>query len=254
MCARHHYVSQFHLRQFTDPNSVSQRDPWVWQGWIADGRVERCAPKNMGWKQDMFDGPGALADRNTTLESFLANEVESPAAAAMKEMCLRPVGSGGELPPALFRYVAWAAARSLPMQTLEAQWAANYKDLRHAPRAEEPPDSLLNATELHRDIQMTHPTFGAKVFSADSDFDRLADEGWFPDPTERQNFLQMVHIQSHYFQVRFFPRLKWFTLHAPKGEFFIIGDRAVGWAVDGGYVDAPPSCLRDPSAYVLGRV
>jgi hypothetical protein len=53
--------------------------------------------------------------------------------------------------------------------------------------------------------------------------------------------------------VRFFPRLRWSTLHAPDGEFFVMADRAVGWAADG-YVNAPPSCLRDPSAYVLAPI
>jgi hypothetical protein len=40
----------------------------------------------------------------------------------MRELSLRPAGIGGELPPPLTRYLAWAAARSLPMQTLENFW------------------------------------------------------------------------------------------------------------------------------------
>ncbi len=67
---------------------------------------------------------------------------------------------------------------------------------------------------------------------------------------DRANFLEGVHVQAYYFQERFFPRLKWSCLYAPKNEYFVIADRAVGWAADG-YINAPPSCLRDPSAYVL---
>ena len=37
------------------------------------------------------------------------------------------------------------------------------------------------------------------------------------------------------------------------GAFFVIADRAVGWAVDGCF-DTPPNCLRNPSAYVLAPV
>ncbi|MGH9671400.1 MAG: DUF4238 domain-containing protein [Terriglobales bacterium] len=118
MAPQHHYVSQFHLKQFTDPDSVAERDPWLWQGFIAHGRVKRRAPKNVGTERLMFDGPGGLADRNATLESFLAAAVEGPAAKAMREVCRSPSGAVGSLPPALTRYLAWAAARSLPMQTL----------------------------------------------------------------------------------------------------------------------------------------
>jgi hypothetical protein len=252
MSAKHHYDSQFHLRQFVDPNSISKRDPWLWQGWVPDGPVERCAPKNMAWKRQMFDGPGGLADREATLESFLANEVEGPAAAAMREVNSRPPGTNGELPPALTRYLAWAAARSLPMQTLENFWGMNGFG-RNGEVVEQPPEGLLHTTALQREVAMCHPKLGCRSFPAGSDLEQAASEGWFPDMSERTNFLEGVQIQSYYFQVRFFPRFKWFTLRAPEGEFFVIGDRAVGWAADG-YIDAPPSCLRDPSAFVLAPI
>ena len=200
----------------------------------------------------MFGGPGGLADRDATLESFLADEVEGPAAEATREVCRWPSGSGGELPPALTRYLAWAAARSLPMQTLEHSWAE--KGFGGAEQVvEPPPEGLLKASESQRDVQMLHPKLGCRVFPAGSDFERAVAAGWLPDMRDPMNFLESVHIQAYYFQVRFFPRFKWFTLHAPDGEFFVIADRAVGWAADG-YIDAPPSCLRHPSAYVLAPI
>ena len=66
----------------------------------------------------------------------------------------------------------------------------------------------------------------------------------------KANFLEGVHIQSYYFQSRWFPRLKWFTLRPPSGSYFIIGDRPVGWGVPD-CLDAPPCCLRDPSAFLI---
>lgn len=228
------------------------KDPWLWQGFVPNGPVKRRAPKNVGTANLMFDGPGGLADRDATLESFLANEVEGPAAEAMREVCRWRSDSAGEMPPALTRYLAWAAARSLPMQTLE-QFCAEKGFGRAGEVVEPPPEALLKASELQRDVQMLHPTLGCRVFPAGSDLERAAAEGWFPDMRERTNFLEIVHIQAYYFQVRFFPRFKWFALHAPEGEFFVIADRAVGWAADG-YIDAPPSCLRHPSAYVLAPI
>lgn len=252
MAARHHYVSQFHLRQFVDPHSSSSKNPWVWQGWVPDGPVERCSPKNMAWQRLMFDGPGCLADREATLESHLANEVEGPAAVAMSGVNRWSPGTGGELPPALTRYLAWAAARSLPMQALENSWAEKGVG-RKGEFVEPPPEGLFNGPELRRDVAMRHPTLGCRTFPAASDFDQAIAEGWFPDMSERVNFLEGVHIQACYFQARFFPRFKWSTLRAPAGQFFIIADRAVGWAADG-FIDAPPSCLRHPSAYGLAPI
>jgi hypothetical protein len=253
MGAQHHYVSKFHLRQFIDPDSLSQQDPWLWQGFVPDGPVKRRAPKNVGTRTLMFDGPGGLADRESTLESFLANEVEGPAAGAMRDVCLRPRGSGGDLPPALTRYLAWAAARSLPMQQLFKEWvAARFADADRQ-MAEPPPEGLMTATDPKRDVRMVHPSLGTRTFPHGSDLEAAIRDGWTPDYDDPANFLESVHIQAHYFQTRFFPRLKWFTLHAPDGEFFVMADRAVGWAADG-YVNAPPSCLRDPSAYVLAPI
>ncbi len=249
MSAQHHYVSKFHLRQFLDPESLSRKDPWLWHGDIPDGPVKRRSPKRVGTGRLAFDGSGAFADRTTTLESFLSQEVESPAASAMREFCARPSGSGGSLPHALMRYLGWAAARSAPMRTLEAQWAEE-ADLETQNFVEAPPEWLTSAATVARDMQLKHPSLGTRVAPAGCDIDQLMKEGWRPDPTDRTNFLEMVHIQAAYFQTRFFPRFLWHTLHAPEGQFFVIGDRAVGWVADG-EIDAPPRALRHPTAFVL---
>jgi hypothetical protein len=247
--AQHHYVSKFHLKQFLDPDSLSAKDPWLWQGFLSSGEVKRRSPQNVGTVSQMFGGPGCLLDRDTTLETFLANEVERPAALALREMCQGVAGTIKKLPPALMRYLGWAAARALPMQTLENMWAETGFG-RNSGVIEPPPEGLAKAIELKRDVQMLHPTLGSRLFPAKSNWEQAASEGWFPDMHESNNFLEGVHVQAYYFQVRFFPRFKWFTLHSPEGQYFIIADRPVGWAADG-YIDAPPSCLRHPSAYIL---
>lgn len=249
MSAQHHYVSKFHLRHFVDPESLSQKDPWLWLGLIPDGPVKRRSPKNVGTGTLAFDGHGAFRDKSTSLESFLSHEVESPAAAALRDFCTRPQGSDDVLPPALMRYLAWAAARSAPMRTLEDQWSAQ-ADLECENFAEPPPSWLISAEATQREIQLKHPVHGVRVFPAECDARRLLNEGWRPDPSDRTNFLEMVHLQAAYFQTRFFPRFRWHTLSVPDGHSFVIGDRAVGWAADG-VIDAPPSALRHPSAFVL---
>jgi hypothetical protein len=253
MGTKDHYVSQFHLRQFTDPTSEGQSDPWLWQGRISDAQVKRRAPKNIGYKSSMFDGPGGLADPAAKLEKYLAENVEAPAASAMREICQRPSGSVGELPPALMRYLAWAAARSLPMKTLFDFWANQQAEAGDVEIVEPPPEGLMDCTDRKRSISMKHPGLGSRKFSPEADNDQLAKQGWVIDHDDPDNLLEGIHIQAYYFQVRWFPRFRWYTLHAPKGQFFVIADRAVGWAADG-FIEAPPSCLRDPSAYVLAPV
>jgi hypothetical protein len=247
--AAHHYVSKFHLRAFCDPAGLCTSDPWVWVGNISDGSVKRRAPKNVGTSPDLFEGPGGLMDEQASLESYLANNVEGPAAKALRDITSGNI-SLNELPPELMRYLAWAASRSLPMQRLEVQWALRFPHLLSGGIVEPPPAGLIDMAPRVRSVTLVHPTLGKKTAEADEDQSLLLDVGWIPDPHQKANFLEGVHIQSYYFQSRWFPRLKWFTLRPPADGYFIIGDRPVGWGVPD-CLDAPPCCLRDPSAFLI---
>lgn len=244
--SKDHYVSRFHLSEFCDPASLDTPDPWVWVGTLTNNSIKRRSPKNVGTSHDLFAGSGALSDSEATIETFLANKVEGPAAVALR--ALRTVElEGGRLPPPLMRYLAWAASRSLVMQRLEVKWA---QQSRFAEIVEPPPDGMSNTTERRRPLRLRHPALGQMIVSESEDPTHLLDAGWFPDPSERANFLEGVHIQAYYFQVRWFPRLRWFTLRPPEGSHFVIGDRPVGWGVPG-CLDAPPACLRDADAFLI---
>src|SRR5437867_3592859 len=107
MGRRHHYVSQFHLRGFTDPEVAKLHEPSLWLGDCATGSIERRAPKNVGWSADLFAGPGGLADRESSLEAFLATHV-GPAAFALRGFASRPQGEHSAVPAEVGRYLAWA--------------------------------------------------------------------------------------------------------------------------------------------------
>jgi hypothetical protein len=246
--SRQHYVSRFHLSAFCDPASTGTRDPWLWIGSTADQSVRRRSPKNIATVPGLFDGPGGFSEPEASLETFLANDVEGPAAAALRRLLQST--SIEHLPPEVMRYLAWAASRSLPMQRLEADWASRYRPTLNGPMAEPPPPALAALQPRHRSIRLIHRVLGERREISSQAADEFLDDGWIPDSTEQSNFLEGVHIQAYYFQVRWFPRLRWFTLRPPQGQYFVIGDRPVGWGVPE-CLHAPPCCLRDEAAFLV---
>lgn len=249
--AAHHYVSKFHLRGFCDPSSTPTPDPWLWVGDIEQSVVKRRSPKNIGTVADLYEGPGAFADSAVTIETFLANEVEAPAAKELRVFATSEFKSSDTLPPALMRYLAWAAARPLATQLLNIKWATEFGSLLTGPVVEPPPVGMSSTIDRHRPIRLLHAVTGKTIIvDTRDDSSELLDAGWIPDPSETANFLEGIHIQAYYFQSRWFPRLQWTTLRPPSGSYFIIGDRPVGWGTPD-CLDAPPSCLRDPSAFLI---
>ena len=95
--SKQHHVSRFHLSGFCDPAGVGTRNPWLWIGSTADQSVRRRSPKNVGTVPGMFDGPGGFSDASASLEMFLANEVEGPAATTLGR--LLQATSIQQLPP-----------------------------------------------------------------------------------------------------------------------------------------------------------
>ena len=178
--SRQHYVSRFHLSAFCDPASTGTRDPWLWIGSTADQSVRRRSPKNVATVPGLFDGPGGFSDPEASLETFLANDVEGPAAAALRRLLQST--SIEHLPPEVMRYLAWAASRSLPMQRLEADWATRYRPTLNGPMAEPPPPALAALQPRHRSIRLIHPVLGERREISSQAADEFLDDGWILTP------------------------------------------------------------------------
>jgi hypothetical protein len=248
MASKHHYISQFHLRQFLDPESASSRDPWLWVGDIATGTVKRRAPKNLAWARGMFDGPGGFEQAEKTIETFLATEVEGPAADALIHFCQAGPGGRTELPPALMRYLAWAAARSLTMTELEQRWAHEW-NAKNEGVVEPPPYGIEKIRNRERPHTFEHTMLGTRNDVSGAEIRGLIEAGW-KWKLSRDDLLELIHMQAWYFQVRHFPRMKWIVLDAPEGSSFVLGDRPVAW----GFRDdlfAPPNMLRHPDVQLF---
>jgi hypothetical protein len=221
---------------------------------IADcknGIVKRRSPKNFGWSRGLFDGPGGLADRATTLESFISKEVEGPAATALRTLTQREPRQFPAVPPELGRYLAWAAARSLSMKALFQRWIDALPALGEVQFAEPPPPGFGEWSEISHAHRMEHPVHGVREEVPCELVELLRNQGWRLC-WGSDDFLGLVHLQAWYFQVRFFPRLKWLSLRAPAGRYFIIGDRPVVWGFDG-HSDIAPYALRNPLVQLAAR-
>lgn len=242
---RHHYVSKFHLRGFTDLDGSSP-EPWLWLGNLQDLSVRRRSPKNVGWERGTFGVPGGLEDREAQLESFLSEEVESPAALAIRKFAAQSPGCRGEIPSEIGRYIAWAAARSISMRSLYEAWLNKHSI---TPALVEPPVTGMEKIKPDpRSHRMEHPRFGQRIVPS-GEVDELRAEGW-QIRLGQQDFAELVHLQAWYFQERFFPRLQWLVLDVPKGGFFVIGDRPVVWGFQD-EVNSPPSVLRHPNVQLF---
>lgn len=243
MADRHHYVAQFHLRAFADPEAARTPDPWLWVGDFKQGTVKRRSPKNFAWSRGLFAGPGGLANRDATLEAFLAKEVEGPAATAFRALVCQGTAADG-IPPALSRYLAWAAARSLSMKTLYQSWIDNSPPMEEMQVMEPPPPGFAEMRDVYRVHRMEHSIHGVREDVPSEHVESMRSEGWRLF-LGADDFLELVHLQAWYFQARFFPRLQWLLLHAPNGKHFVLGDRPVVWGF-AGQSDEPPRALRNP--------
>jgi hypothetical protein len=179
------------------------------------------------------------------MEAHLA-KIESEAATAIKRMVVKR-GEAAFVPPEVWRFVAWQAART-PGWMDVVQRAAN--EPWDSTIVEPPPAGFEKIADRKRPLCLVAPEIGERrEVDSEKEFCRLRGLGW-KWILRRDDHLEAMHMQAWYFQVRHFPRLSWIQLTAPDGQCFITSDRGVAWLVDG-YADTPPAALRNPTAQVV---
>lgn len=247
MAGRHHYVSQFHLRGFTDPHADGLPHPWLWVADCRTGTIKRRSPKNFAWSHDLFQGLGLHADHGI-LESFLSREVEGPAAPALRKFVAGEGPPQSDMGPQVWRYLAWAAARSLPMKALWQRWSwadASPRRKSEWRTIESLPPGLALMTEICRIARMEHPT----TRSTKTPPTTRANDCGGPD-LSTDEFREIIDLWAWYFEAWAFRRLKWLWARAPVGQYFIIGDRPVVWGF-ANETEAPPNALLDADIQIF---
>lgn len=248
MSTRAHTVPKFYLNGFVAPGSEHERDPFVWVGSLTTGEITKRSPKNISISRGLYDGRGGFEELDATVEAHLS-KIESAASSAIRKFAATKIGRGHPIPPEITRFLAWQAARTPGWMELEQRWA-NEPWWEDTGVVEPPPDGFDKIRGRMRPLCLENPSTGERrAVTAENEFYALRRSGW-KWRLQKDDHLELLHLQACYFQVRHFPRLAWIRLQPPDGEYFITSDRSVAWLADG-YADTPPNALRHPAAQVV---
>ncbi len=247
---RAHTVPKFYLNGFVAPASAANCDPFVWIGSLKTGEITRRSPKNISIARGLYDGQGGFIEPDATIEAHLA-KIESAASTAIRSLAASPIGNGIGVAPAIWRFLAWQAARTPGWMEFVERWIGEHPSISETDVVEPPPPGFETAVRRVRPILLEDPATGIRCEATDEkEIETYRKRGW-KFVLRRDDHLELLHWQAWYFQVRHFPRLSWTRLQPPAGKFFITSDRAVAWLVDGYHGETPPSALRDPAAWVF---
>lgn len=250
---RAHTISKFYLKGFVASEPDPCHGPFVWVGSLTTGEITPESPgsrKTTIWiVPGLYDGPGGFSAPDASIKSHLG-KIESAASRAIRKLTSAAPTEGAVVPPEIWQFLAWQAARTPGWMELVQRWANEPPfDAEHE-LVEPPPQGVGEISDRVRALCLEDPKTGTRREVVDAEeFDAYRKQGW-KLVLHRDDHLEMMHLQAWYFQVRHFPRLSWVRLNAPEGEYFITSDRGVAWVVDG-YADTPPAALRHPTAQVV---
>ncbi len=218
--------------------------------WIADDRGSKPrSPKSLSIAPGLYDGPGGFDTPGASIEDHLA-KIECAAATAIRKFVATKPEEGTTVPPEIWRFLAWQAARTPGWMDLEEEWIYHWDPNVDVPVVEPPPDGINSIRDRVRGYCLENPDTGERLEVTDSDeFRSYFKRGW-KWVLRSDDKLELLHMQAWYFQVRHFPRLSWVRLNAPDDEWFVTSDRGVAWLADG-CADTPPAALRHPTAQVV---
>jgi hypothetical protein len=250
MAIRAHTVSRFYLSGFVAPESeeVSGLEPFLWLGSLVSGEVKRRAPRKISCVRGAYDGPGCLGDKDKSIEDHL-QKIESAASRAIKEFDKTEPNQGVNPDPAIWRFLAWQAARTPGWMEQEQEWASDWDPDETVQLVESPPEGFDTVKATIRTLCLEEPHTGERREIDRKDLAAYRKRGW-RWVFGLQDQLELMHLQAWYFQVRHFPRLSWIRLNTPDNEWFVTSDRAVTWLADG-FADTPPAALRHSKAQVV---
>jgi hypothetical protein len=217
----------------------------VWVGSLKTGEVARRSPKNISIARGLYDGQGAFIEPGATIEAHLT-KIESAPSKAIRNLTATPVGTDVVVPPEIWRFIAWQAARTPGFMELVERWINEASFDSEGDFAEPPPLRFEEAIRRVGSLCLEDPTTSIRHEVIDLEEIRAHRKQGWKVILRHEDHLALLPWQSWYFEVRHFRRLNWKWLRPPDGGSFITSDRAVAWLGD-----TPPAALRRASAHVF---
>lgn len=220
--AKHHYVPAFYLKKFADPNTPAGQEPYVWVAPKAGGDWQRRAPKNTGYKTDLYTVTMKGGVKSDVLETAFS-AIESRMATIYRDKLDRL-----ELPTAdeerafMAEFIALFVVRSPFMRASLTRTAEQMG-------------------EMHRHIMAAHPE------SFKDDMNRLAaDNGEAASKLTTEDIVRALRGETVKWSVnpeliteislsqvdyitKIIYRMNWRLLVAPFGEHFVTADSPAYW-------------------------
>lgn len=237
MKKRHHFIPQFYLKGFCDPETPSGQAPFLWVRAIHSDAVYRRAPNNLAAEIGCYKCEGSDPDQ---MEDELS-AMESRAAFALRSFLNQPGGSRS-VPEDLGNFLAWLGARTPSFRRIAQEGWMDF--LCNAPwGTEELPSPTSYA------ISLRHIASGELRREAVSSALPLLGSGNWIALLDQSQYVDFIRLQAWCFQNRL-PSLTWILLTAPNGHSFLTSDRPLVWLIPGrGFADSP-AALKDPGVEV----
>jgi hypothetical protein len=158
-----HTVPRFYLRGFIDPASENKAkiDPFVWLGSLTTGEIKRRAPRNISIVPGLYDGPGGLSKPDALLEAHLG-KIENAAAFAIRRLDTTQSGEGAMIPPEVWRFLSWQAARTPGWMELDEGWVNEWLPGLGDKVVEPPPEGFHEIVDRERPLCLENPETGTR--------------------------------------------------------------------------------------------
>jgi hypothetical protein len=93
-----HFVPEFYLKGFTDPDTPAGHKPYLWIYKIDERRWRKRAPKNVATEPDYYTFMDRDGNRQDNVEGFLA-DLEGRTATVIRDSILRLLCSSTKIAP-----------------------------------------------------------------------------------------------------------------------------------------------------------
>jgi hypothetical protein len=217
--ADHHFVPQFYLKGFLDPDSVQTKNPWLWVANLPAGVVKRRAPKNVA----------ARAGYNAVLgstESETAEEVLSQLEAVAAPIVRRLINGVNELTGQewvdLLFFAAFLAVRTPYFRNRIEGFAAEIAE------------DLLRLSASHPDYYHRSVKETALVEMTEEEIEASRQTALTPGGV-RIKARPVLSLLAAFQGARDdvypnFSHMRWAILRADRDLFFVTSDNPVSWA------------------------